>query len=323
VHKSKEPGIILKLDSEKAYDRVNLDFLFEILQTRGFSARWVGWIKNIVLGGSVGVTLNGTNNSFFKTGKGLRQGDPLSPLLYNLVGDVLTRMLAKAANRNLIKGSSTNQGREIISLQYADDTILFSSIDRPLLENLKNTLTLFEQISVMRINFHKSELIPLNLEDSQTYDIAHIFSCPVGNFPIKYHGVPLHFEKLKREDIQPLVDKIMQKISGWKGRLLSYAARVTLIQTCIASIPEYLLSFIKFPKWAIRTISSHMANCLWNDNTDRHRWHLANWESITMCKEHGGVGIVVWTSLGPLLRWVQGPTTRWAPWTTRLALHGT
>jgi hypothetical protein len=51
---------------------VNLDILFEILQTRGFSDRWVGWIKNIVKGGSVGVTLNGNDNSFFKTGKGLR-----------------------------------------------------------------------------------------------------------------------------------------------------------------------------------------------------------------------------------------------------------
>jgi hypothetical protein len=181
-------------------------------------------------------------------------------------------MLAKAANRNLIKGLSTSQGREVISLQYADDTILFSSIDRPLLENLKNTLTLFEQISGMRINFHKCELIPLNLEDSQTHDIAHIFSCPIGNFPIKYLGVPLHFEKLKREDIRPLVDTIMQKISGWKGKLLSYADRVTLIRTCIAYIPVYLLSFIKFPKWAIRTISFPI-------------WPIASGMTIMICTD--------------------------------------
>jgi hypothetical protein len=56
----------------------------------------------VVKGGSVGVTLNGQDSSFFKTGKGLRQGDPLSPMLYNLVGDVLTRMLIKAENANLV-----------------------------------------------------------------------------------------------------------------------------------------------------------------------------------------------------------------------------
>jgi hypothetical protein len=55
IHKRKEPGIILKLDYEKAYDRANLDFLFEILATRGFSGKWIGWIESIVTGGSVGV----------------------------------------------------------------------------------------------------------------------------------------------------------------------------------------------------------------------------------------------------------------------------
>jgi hypothetical protein len=100
----------------------------------------------------------------------------------------------------------------------------------------------------MRINFYKSELIPINLEQEKTHEIAHLFGCPVGSFPIKYLGVPLHFEKLKREDIQPLVDKIIAKVSGWRGRLLSQAARIVLVQTCIASIPVYLLSFIKFPK---------------------------------------------------------------------------
>ena len=86
LSKSGEPGIILKLDYEKAYDRVNWDFLFEILS-------WIDWIRHLVIGGYVGVNLNGEESSFFKPGKGLRQGDPISPLLFNLVGDVLTKML--------------------------------------------------------------------------------------------------------------------------------------------------------------------------------------------------------------------------------------
>jgi hypothetical protein len=291
IDKGKNPGVVLKLDYEKAYDRVNIDFLFEILSTRGFSKRWISWIEHIVKGGPVGVTLNGHDGSFFKTGKGLRQGDPLSPLLFNLVGDVLTRMLIKAAEKNLIKGLSTSPRQEVISLQYADDTILFSDINRDHLMNLKGSLAIYEQLSGMRINFHKSELIPINLDQEQIHNIAHIFSCPVGDFPIKYLGVPLHFEKLRREDIQPLVDKIINKISGWKGKLLSHAARVILIKTCIASIPVYLLSFIKFPTWAIKAISSQMANCLWNDNEDRHKWHLVNWVKVSMKKEFGGLGI--------------------------------
>ena len=117
-----------------------------------------------------------------------------------------------------------------------------------MLENLKCILMWYEQVSGMRINFHKSEMVPINLEADEVHRLAHIFSCPVGKFPIKYLGIPLHFDNLTRDDIQPLVDKIMNKIAGWRGRLLSLAARVVLIKSCLSSIPVYLLSFIKFPK---------------------------------------------------------------------------
>lgn len=292
IHKESTRGVILKLDYEKAYDRVNLDFLIEILETRGFSPIWIKWLQKLIRGGSVGVTLNGNDSKFFNTGKGLRQGDPISPILFNLVGDVLSRMLQKAANGGLIRGllyNSNTQG--VVSLQYADDTILFSDIDENHLRNLKGTLAWFEKISGMRINFHKSELIPMNLEEADTHRIAHIFGCPIGELPIKYLGIPLHYDRLRREDIQPLIDKILRRVEGWKGKLLSQAARLVLIKTCLASIAVYLLSFIKFPKWAIKLISSHMANCLWNDNDEQHKWHLANWSSISMCKQFGGLGI--------------------------------
>ena len=75
--------------------------------------------------------------------------------------------------------------------------------------------------------------------------------------PIKYLGVPLHFTKLTRNDLQPVTDKIIKRIDGWWGRLLSYARRLTLLKACLANIPIYLMSIIKFPKWAIRMINSH------------------------------------------------------------------
>ena len=115
-------GIVLKLDYEKAYDKIDWSFLEETLSTRGFSVRW---IRRVTRGGSICVRINDQNSNYFAAGKGLRQGDPLSPLLFNLVADVFTKMLIKAAGHGIIQGLLPEvQEGGIVSLQYADDTLL-------------------------------------------------------------------------------------------------------------------------------------------------------------------------------------------------------
>jgi hypothetical protein len=95
LHKSKDPGVVIKLDYEKTYHKVNLDFLMEILKLRGFGRKFLSWINCLVRGGSVSVLVNGVESNTYKTGKGLRQEDPLSPLLFNFVEHVLSEMLEK------------------------------------------------------------------------------------------------------------------------------------------------------------------------------------------------------------------------------------
>jgi hypothetical protein len=111
------------------------------------------------------VRINDENSTYFKPGKGLRQGDPLSPLLFNLVADIFTRMLIKAAANNLISGllPNTFEGG-IISLQYADDTLLFLQDDLEKANNLKWLLLCYEQMTGMMINFDKSDLLTIGME---------------------------------------------------------------------------------------------------------------------------------------------------------------
>jgi hypothetical protein len=85
--------------------------------------------------------------------------------------------------------------RGILSLQYVDDTIIFSSASPPHVANLKYILMWYEQLFGMRIKFHKSEFIPMNIDLDCIHEVSHLFSCPVGNFPIKYLGIPLHCAK--------------------------------------------------------------------------------------------------------------------------------
>jgi hypothetical protein len=100
----------------------------------------------------------------------------------------------------------------------------------------------------MKINYNKSDLVSDNLEDEETKMYTRIFCCKLRFFPFKYLGVPLHHEKLRREDIQPVVNTILNRILGWQGRLMSYGARLELLRACLASIPIYLMLIIRSPK---------------------------------------------------------------------------
>jgi hypothetical protein len=123
--------------------------------------------------------------------------------------------LIKGLGNELIQGG-------VISLQYADDTILFVDKEEEYARNLKWILACFEIMSGLRINYHKSELVPMNFrEEGEIHTYANIFGCPVGALAIKYLGIPLHFQKLKREELQPLIDKIIKRIARWRGKLLT------------------------------------------------------------------------------------------------------
>jgi hypothetical protein len=128
--KNKDKGLFHKLDYENAYDRVDWEFLEEVLTTRGFGLVCKSWVLNLVKGGSIYVRLNDENIAYFKHGKGLRHGDPLPPLLFNLVINVFTRMLIKASRKGYITGLMSSLYPEgVLSLQYAYDTLLFLEHD--------------------------------------------------------------------------------------------------------------------------------------------------------------------------------------------------
>jgi hypothetical protein len=85
--------------------------------------------------------------------------------------------------------------------------------------------------------------------------VAQALSCKLEEFPIQYLGVSLHHSKLKREDIQSVVDKILKRAADWREKLLNHAAKLELVRSVLDSIPLYLLSIIKFPKWEITLIT--------------------------------------------------------------------
>ena len=126
---------------------------------KGFSAKWHAMIHSFVSGGSVAIKVNDDLGHYFQTKKGLRQGDSISPMLFNIVADMLAVMIEHAKADGQIDGVVNHLVDGGLSiLQYADDTILFMDHDLEKARNLKLILSAFEQLSGLKINFHKSEL---------------------------------------------------------------------------------------------------------------------------------------------------------------------
>ena len=122
LHETKrrnEVGLILKFDFEKAYDKANWDFLFCALKLWGFSETWCGWIKKVVSNGTVSVKLNDKIEPYFVSHKRVRQGNPLSPILFNFVADCMARMVRKAQYAGIITGLASNLiPNGVVLLQY-------------------------------------------------------------------------------------------------------------------------------------------------------------------------------------------------------------
>lgn len=179
----KKTGIVLKLDFEKAYDKVNWEFLLDCHKMRDFNPQLIEWIRKVLVGGTVSVKLNDEIGAYFQSSKGVRQGGPLSPFLFNLATDCLTKMVLKAHQNGMFKGLAADLiPNEVAILQYADDTILcFEDNPRNAL-NIKLLLYLFEVMSGLKINFLKSEIFFVCADDETMKMYAEMFNCQIGSF---------------------------------------------------------------------------------------------------------------------------------------------
>ncbi|RVW71995.1 putative mitochondrial protein [Vitis vinifera] len=160
----------------------------------GFGSRWMEWIWWCISTAKFSVMINGVPAGFFSNSKGLRQGDPLSPYLFVLGMEVLSNLIRRAVDGGFLSGCRIwGRGEEemIVShLLFADDTIIFCEARKEQLSALSWILAWFEASSGLRINLHKSVLIPVG-EVEEIEEMAMELGCKVGLLPTVYLGLPL------------------------------------------------------------------------------------------------------------------------------------
>lgn len=183
--------------------------ILQILKYKGFSNKWISWIENILSTRTASVLLNGIPGKTFNCLRGVRQGDPLSPLLFVLAADLLQSIINKAWQLGVLNHPiSDSFNEDFLIIQYADDTLLNLPGDAKCLFNLKGLLRSFSDSTGLHLNFGKSFLVPINMGNGKATHRANTFGCKVGSMPFVYLGLPLGTTKPTVLEFSPLLSKM-------------------------------------------------------------------------------------------------------------------
>jgi len=187
----KDHKFLLKLDFHKAIDSISWKHIDSTMGYMGFGSHWRKLIFECLSTSKLAILINGSPSREFSMERGLRQGDPLSPFLFDIAVQGLTVLFNRASDSGYFKGLQTFQGHHITHLQYANDTLIFLPNDYSSLLHAKRILRWFEIISGLKVNFFKSSLIWINLDNEYTSGLANTIFCRSDTFPIRYLELPL------------------------------------------------------------------------------------------------------------------------------------
>ena len=210
----KHGSLAVKLDLSKAYDRIEWRFLQGVMETMGFSAKWIGLVMNCVMSVSYSLVVNGKQSGRIIPYRGLHQGDPLSPYLFLLCAEGLSKLLKSATQAGLIHGiAAARRGPKISHLFFADDSLLFCRVGREECNKVVEILDCYEKVSGQIVNTDKSGI----LFSSNTGDEDKITSMDILNIhrPMNqdiYLGLPLLFGRSKKRAFRALKEKIGSRI---------------------------------------------------------------------------------------------------------------
>ena len=287
---------ILSLDAEKAFDRVEWPYLFDLLTRFGFGERFCKWVKILCNNLVAEVLTNNMVSKSFNISRGCQQGSPLSPLLFA----ISIEPFAIAVREHMgITGITVGQIEHKIAL-FADDVLLFLKHLSNSFPALLETISRFGKISGYKINNSKSMLMLLNERDGQQPNYGTTMFHPTDSFT--YLGIKI-VSKLKNivsANYDPLFEGISNSIERWSSLPISLIGRINILKMNVLPKLLYLFQNIPLPppKHFFLTVNKLFTNFIWNNRRPRLRLSL-----LYLPYDRGGL---------------QCPNLQWYYWATQL-----
>lgn len=236
--------------------------MIQIIKHKGFLERWLSWMGLIFGSGTSVVFLNGVPGKVFHCNRGVRQGDPLSPLLFVLDADFLQTLLNSAKDRGLLQlPVNLPHIHDFPILQYVDDTLIFMLGDGRQMFFLKALLHSFAESTSFRVNYSKSMMILVNVSKERFEILAQTFGCSKGNLPFIYPGLPVSLHKPTIADFWPLVNKCERRLIS-TSNFLNEARRLQIVNDVFSALPTFAMCTFLLPKTIIKQIDRFRKHCL-------------------------------------------------------------
>ena len=280
VNKNNLSGLIISLDQTKAFDRVEWSFLFKVLQKFNFGPKFIHMIKTCYTKIQSCVKVNGYISAYFNLSRGIRQGCPISVLLYILVAEILATAVR---TENEIKGIKLPNGQESKWVGYSDDgnaTLTdFNSVKK-----LFKLLEIYQRASGAKVNLQKTQgflMGKLRYEKDTPLDIRWT------NDKIKIFGFYFGNVDVLDDNWKPKINKLKTILNIWLRRKLTLNGKVTVVNSLATSQIWYLSNVITLPEKYINELDKLISDFIWSKGR-----HLISREQLQLPKELGGLGVV-------------------------------
>ena len=283
----------LKIDLEKACDKLEWSFIRDMMIRANFPEDLVELIMSYVSTVSTEIMVNGEALEPIYPSRGIRQGDPLSPYLFILCMDFLGQLIQEKCHAKLWQPVKVSQsGLAFSHMFFTDDLVLFARADAINCSTIRDVLDSFCKILGQTVSEAKSRVffLPNVGRDSRESfcDILGLHSPPSLG---KYLGFPIRHTISSSQDFNYILDRVKNKLAGWKAKLLSLAGRTVLIQASSSAIPAYVMQCAQLPVRILDGIDLVNLNFLWGSLEAAKKVHWVGWHKVVISKEEGSPGL--------------------------------